>query len=182
MSEPTIGNIRGTQLPNPKHFGLKWKEAQKLVEEHGKLREQGKQAGREQMAVREEIRRLENEHQRQRAEAIRAGDGEPDTRAIDKARAREQKLRERIQDLRRAADMIDADLHRVVSANRAEWLRQVESRRDEAAARREAILEQLRQELRAAEGELGGYNGLMEWLQEPERGFVPGLVPVSSVA
>lgn len=167
MSEPTIGKIWGGRLPNPKHFGLKWKEAQKLLEEHGRIREQGKQAGREQMAVREEIRRLENEHQRQRAEAIRTGEDEPDTSAIDKAKEREKKLQERIQDYRRAADMVDADLYRTVAENRQEWLPQVEGRREKILARREEILQQLR----AVESELGGYDGLTNWLQEPEKSF-----------
>lgn len=166
-STPTITDIRGRGLPNPKHFGLKWKEAEKLLDEHRRLREQGREAGREQQAVQAEIRDLEDEHRRQRAAALRAGEEELDNGAIEAAKEKEKELAGHVQDLRRAADMVDADLYRAVAEHREDWLPQVEAKRDKAAARREDILKQLQ----AVDDELGDYGGLAEWLQKPERAF-----------
>ncbi len=164
-------------MPNPAHYEFKWREAQKLLEEHARLRDEGRKAGHEQQAIQEEIRRLEGELYRERALALRGGP-EPDTRPLERAKARAADLRERIHDYRRAADMVDSDLRLAVAENREKWGREVASKREQAQERREELLRQLA----AVEHDLGSYERLAEWLEEPERGFAPGAAPLGARA
>ena len=120
VERPMLASIRGTMLPNPEYFGLKWREAQKLLEEHHKLRDQGRRIDRERQETKEEIKRLEGELRQQRALALRGGP-EPDEKPLETAKARLATFNGRVEDLRRAGDMVAEGLRRAVEDNHEKW-------------------------------------------------------------
>ena len=174
MERPTLASIRGTTLPNPEYFGFRWREAQKLLEEHHSLRDQGRQLGREREETKQEIKRLEGELRHQRALALRGGT-EPDEKPLEAAKTKLEKFGGRVEDLRRAADMVNEDLQRVVADNREKWAAQVEEKGSKALARREQLL----REFAVVDHDLYVCERLEEWLEDPSptRDFDAGPAP-----
>jgi DNA repair exonuclease SbcCD ATPase subunit len=175
MERSTLASIRGTTLPNPEYFGFRWREAQKLLEEHHRLRNQGRQIGQEHEATKQEIKRLEDELRQQRALALRGSSLEPDEKPLEEAKAHLETFGGRVEDLRRAADMVNEDLQRVVADNREKWAAQVEEKGSKALARREQLFRQLA----VVDYDLGVCERLVEWLEDPSptRDFAAGPAP-----
>lgn len=179
-ARPTITSVRGAQLPNPAALGFKWKPAQKLLEQHAGLRQQMREAARERVALQSEIRELEKDHARRRAEALRAGKEVTSRAEIEKAKARYEALGEREKDLRRAGEMVDADLYRVVGAHWEEWDAEVVEEAEQLLEEARQAADVLREKLYRADL-LAAFH---EWLEAKGERFAPGTgsdVPVEGL-
>jgi hypothetical protein len=168
---PTIASSRGTPQPNPRYFGFKggaWRELQKLLDENAKLRSEAKKAAREWQEAGEEIKRLEGALREQRAAALRGGP-EPDEGALEKARSRRDALNERIQDYKRAGEMIDADVRQLVAVNREEWSADVAAKGEKILADAQDLADALSRKLSEADA----LTGVHSWLERSGQSYTP---------
>lgn len=169
MKQPTITNIRGLQQPNPAYFGFKWRELQKLLGEAAELHDKARQTGREWHEAGEEIKRLEGELPRQRAAALRGGP-EPNEGPLEAMRQHREALSERLQDYRRAGEMVDEDIRRVLALRGEAWDREVQARAERVLAEAQEIAERLSTKLSEADALAGIHN----WLTSGGQVYTPG--------
>jgi hypothetical protein len=173
----TLSDGRGGRNPNPKAFDLKWAEEQKLLEELDKLKQLSRTNGAEQQGQRELIRQLEADHAKARVAALRGGEP-PDEGQLEEAHRKLELLRQQDQDLRRAVEMVRADLFKVVQANRETRLPEVE----EQIAKEREELEALVLELNKKRHALESKAKLKEWLANPDLGFYTSPAPRGAAA
>jgi chromosome segregation ATPase len=168
---PTIASSRGTPQPNPRYFGLKggaWRELQKLLDENARLREEAKKAAREWQEAGEEIKRLEGELREQRAAALRGGP-EPDEARLEKAKSRREALNERIQDYKRAGELVDAEVHQLVAAHREAWSAEVAAKGEKILAEAQDLADALSRKL----SETDALSGVRSWLESAGQSYTP---------
>ena len=168
---PTIASSRGTPQPNPRYFGFKggaWRELQKLLDEGAKLREEAKKAGQDWREAGEEIKRLEEELREQRAAALRGGPA-PDEGALEQAKNRREALNERMRDYKRAGELVDAEVHKLLAVHREEWDAAVAARGEKILAEAQQIAEALSAKL----AETDALVGVHSWLESSGQSYAP---------
>jgi hypothetical protein len=168
---PTIASSRGTPQPNPRYFGFKsgaWRELQKLLDENAKLRGEARKAAQEWQEAGEEIKRLEGELREQRAAALRGGP-QPDEGALEKAKSRREALNERMRDYRRAGEMVDAEVHKLLAVHREKWSGEVAAKGEKILAEAQQIAEALSAKL----SETDALVGVLSWLESSGRSYSP---------
>jgi hypothetical protein len=175
----TIASSRGTPQPNPRYFGFKgatWRELQKLRDEGAKLREEAKKAALEWREAGEEIKRLEGELREQRAAALRGGP-QPDEGALEKAKSRREALKERIRDVKRARELVDAEVHQLVAVHREEWDAEVAAKGEKILAEVQQIAEALSAKLSEADALVGVHS----WLESSGQSYTPATPATISI-
>jgi chromosome segregation ATPase len=178
-NRPTIASSRGTPQPNPRYFsfrGAAWRELQKLLDEGAKLREEAKKAALEWREAGEEIKRLEGELREQRAAALRGGP-EPDEGALEKAKSRREALKERIRDVKRARELVDAEVHQLVAVHREEWDAEVAAKGEKILAEVQQIAEALSAKLSEADALVGVHS----WLESSGQSYTPATPATISI-
>jgi vacuolar-type H+-ATPase subunit D/Vma8 len=176
---PTIASSRGTPQPNPRYFGFKsgaWRELQKLLDENAKLRGEARKAAQEWQEAGEEIKRLEGELREQRAAALRGGP-EPDEGALEKAKSRREALKERIRDVKRARELVDAEVHQLVAVHREEWDAEVAAKGEKILAEVQQIAEALSAKLSEADALVGVHS----WLESSGQSYTPATPATISI-
>jgi Rad3-related DNA helicase len=171
MNTPTITSSRGTPQPNPRYFGFKggaWRELQRLLDENARLRGEAKKAAQEWQDAGEEIKRREGELREQRAAALRGGP-EPDEAKLEKARSRREALNERIQDYRRAGEMVDAEVQQLAAVHREAFAAEVAARGEKVLAEAQQIAEALSAKL----SETDALVGVVSWLESSGQSYTP---------
>lgn len=168
---PTIASSRGARQPNPRYFGFEggaWRDLQKLLDENAELRGEAKKAAQEWQEAGEEIKRLEGELREQRAAALRGGP-EPDETKLEKAKSRRATLNERIQDYKRAGELVDAEVHKLLAVHREEWGAAVAARGEKILAEAQQIAEALSAKL----AETDTLVGVVSWLESSGQSYSP---------
>ena len=142
-----------------------------MIKQAARLRDEGRKAGARAQELEQEVSYQEEMHAHARAEALRNGKPEPSIREIQRAKRAHGKAQQKMQDARRAAEMVDADLRDLLAERGPEYgelaLQEVRA----ADREREALIERLHQ----VEHEASLYRGLYEWVTDPnkDRGFGP---------
>lgn len=168
---PTIANSQGTPQPNPAYFGFKrgaWGDLQRLLDEGAKLRTEAKKGYAEWQASGEDIKRLEAELREQRAAALRGGP-EPDQAALEKVKERREALNDRMQDYRRAGQLIDSDIQQLLFLNRDAWDLEVQAKAEKVLAEAAAISAALAAKL----SETDHLVGVHSWLTSGGVSYTP---------
>jgi Rad3-related DNA helicase len=176
---PTIASSRGTPHPNPRYFGFKggsWRELQKLLDESAKLREEAKKAALEWQEAGEEIKRLEGELHEQRAAALRGGP-EPGEGALEKAKSRREALNERIRDVKRARELVDAEVHQLVAVHREKWDAEVAAKGEKILAEAQDLADALNRKLSEADALVGVHS----WLESSGQSYTPATPAAISI-
>jgi hypothetical protein len=174
----TFNNGRGGHLPNFRALGfIKWAEEQRLAQEMDDLWQRQREKGREARSLTEEIQLLEGEHRKARALAYRGAEA-PDEKPLEETREKLERAKADQRDIRKAAEMADADLHKVVFANREKRQAEIEEEMQKDAEEIAALKLELRKREHAYEAK----SRLRQWLSDPGQGFGVGSVPIGASA
>ncbi len=107
------------------------------------------------------------------AAALRDGGKDPGRKHADALEQALEAARRKAEALRLALQELDAERRTLIDKHREEWREEVEDRLPEARQDLRAALSQMQ----AARSHLHNLQGVVEWLAEPARPFVPSTAP-----
>lgn len=176
MNELTLSNGAGGRVPNFAALGLKFKDAQKHAEKLDELWQRQRAAGNEANDLDIHIRQLEEDQRKARALAIVNDTAPPDEAPLLEARAKEQALKQEVQDLRRVAEYGQEALTRAVYAGGDDHRAKLAAQIDREAEHVAALERELAEKRHTVESKMA----LDRWLENPAGGF--GLAPLATGA
>ena len=158
-----IKTVADNQHANPAYFGLDFPELKKFHEEHEDLSAQYRQLAKETADLEQLAHEKKNALKRDRAEAMRKGKKETATAELKKLEDRVAENHEKLEDLKRAAMLVEKDLQAALEANRDAYLEQIREKYEGAEAQAEA----LREKMAWLEYDLAAAQRLTEYLTTP---------------
>jgi vacuolar-type H+-ATPase subunit I/STV1 len=164
MTNPRIKAIGATHA-NPKYFGLSWPELEGLFGEHQALATQASEVSAHISELEAQLKQEKGQLPHKRAEALHAGKGEPSTKGIENLEKQLEEVRQKSEDLKRAAALVERDVQAALRENRDKYLEEIEQKRMEAALR----IRQIRAELAVPEWEMDALGRISEYLTSPNR-------------
>jgi len=160
-----IRTVAGFAHAEPKYYGLDWEVLRPLLDEHEGLARKSAEIN---ARISELEGRLKDERgalPQKRAEAMRAGKGSVSTKHLDKIEAEISEARESLEDIKRAANLVDRDLQAELEKHAPAFVEEIDNKRMVWPGRAHEI----RRQLAAVEWEMDALQKVRDYLINPNR-------------